>query len=165
MNKVYMGLGSNVGDRIENIKSAFNFFKWDDRFHTVETSSLYESSPYGNKEQQNFINCAVTFETKIDIHALLNVVKELERRIGRIKRDHWAPREIDIDILFYGDLVLIEDDLTIPHKDFANRDFVLVPLIELDEGLVDPLSHKKLISFLSELNEKYIIKKINVNLD
>ena len=95
----------------------------------------------------------------------LRILVLLERRIGRTKRDRWAPREIDIDLLFFGELIITEDELSIPHKDFANRDFVLVPLIELDEGLVDPISQKKLKSILSDLNEKYIIKKINVNLD
>ena len=80
-----------------------------------------------------------------------------------LKRKTWGPREIDIDILLFGDLIIKNDSLPIPHKDLLNRDFVLVPLLEVNDELIHPIEKKKIKSFLSELNDKYIISKINFN--
>jgi 2-amino-4-hydroxy-6-hydroxymethyldihydropteridine diphosphokinase len=164
MNKVYLGLGSNVGDSIGNIRQVIQEFLSDNRFNKVEYSSLYESTPYGNEEQSNFLNGVISFSTDLSLNELFLFTKKLEKRIGRIKRQTWGPREIDIDILLYGDSIVNSDKLSIPHKGLLDRDFVLVPLIELNENLMHPVEKKKIKSFLSELNDKYIIDKINFSL-
>lgn len=164
MNKVYLGLGSNVGNKIKNIKQAIGFFNWDTRFIDLHASSLYVTKPYGSIEQDNFINAVISFSTNIDHDNLFKITKELEKRIGRIKRESWGPREIDIDFLLFNQIVVRKEHITIPHEDLLNRDFVLVPLLELDPEIIDPVSQKKIKSFLSDLNDKYIIDKINFNL-
>jgi 2-amino-4-hydroxy-6-hydroxymethyldihydropteridine diphosphokinase len=161
MNNVYLGLGSNVGERIENIRKVINFFSNDSRFVDVKLSSLYETVPYGEIKQENFVNGIISFQTKISIDLLFDLTKSLEKKIGRIKRKTWGPREIDIDILLFGDLVIKNERISIPHKDLLNRDFVIVPLLEINDELIHPIEKKKIKSFLSELNDKYIIGKIN----
>jgi 2-amino-4-hydroxy-6-hydroxymethyldihydropteridine diphosphokinase len=164
MNKVFLGLGSNVGDKLESINNAINYFLWDSRFFEVKVSSVYESKPYGEIEQNNFYNGAICFLTNLDVEQVFKITKELENRIGRIKRQNWGPREIDIDILLFGDKVLNNEKLTIPHEDLLNRDFVIVPLLELDEEIVHPIENKKIKTFLSELEDKYIVDKVNLDL-
>ncbi|MCW8850320.1 MAG: 2-amino-4-hydroxy-6-hydroxymethyldihydropteridine diphosphokinase [Melioribacteraceae bacterium] len=161
MNNVYLGLGSNVGVREENIRQVIDFFCNDNRFVNVKISSLYETIPYGEIKQENFINGVLFFQTNITFELLFDITKSLERKIGRIKRKTWGPREIDIDILLFGDFIINNEKISIPHKDLLNRDFVIVPLLELNNELIHPIQKKKIKSFLSELNDKYIIGKIN----
>jgi len=164
MNKVYCGLGSNVGDSIENINKAIQFFLWDNRFKNLEVSSLYKTKPYGKIIQENFTNAVISFETKVSPVSIFNLTRELEARIGRINREDWGPREIDIDILLYGDEIIENEQLSIPHIDLLNRDFVIVPLLEINEDIVHPVEKKKIKLFLSDLKDKYIIDKINFSL-
>ncbi len=161
MNNVYLGLGSNVGEKVENIRRVIDFFCNDNRFVNLKLSSLYETVPYGEIEQENFINGVIYFRTKITLEILFDITKSLEKKIGRIKRKTWGPREIDIDILLFGDLIIKNERISIPHKDLLNRDFVIVPLLEINDELIHPIEKKKIKSFLSELNDKYIIGKIN----
>lgn len=165
MNRVYLGLGSNLGDKIENIKSVVQFFIWDDRFSNVETSSLYITKPYGNIDQENFINGVISFNTAIALENLFNLTKSLEKKIRRTKSELWGPREIDIDILLYGDVVVENDNISIPHIDLLNRDFVIVPLLEINNEIIHPIQKKKVNLFLSLLKDKYIIDKINFNIE
>lgn len=164
MNKVFIGLGTNVGNKIENISKVVQFFQSDEKFQDVKSSSLYESKPYGYHEQDNFLNSVISFSTNISSGDLLKITKELEKIIGRTKTTVWGPREIDIDILLYGEAILKSNSLSIPHKDLLNRDFVIVPLLELDEEVIHPVEKKKIKLFLSDLEDKYIIDKINFSL-
>lgn len=161
MTSVYLGLGSNVGERVENIRQVLDFFCNDKRFVNVKISSLYETVPYGEIKQENFINGVVSFQSKISVELLFGITKNLENKIGRIKRKAWGPREIDIDILLFGEVVIKNSKISIPHKDLLNRDFVIVPLLEVNDEIIHPIEKKKIKSFLSELNDKYIIGKIN----
>jgi len=164
MNKVFIGLGANVGNKIENISKVVQFFQSDEKFQDVKSSSLYLSKPYGYREQDNFLNSVISFSTNISSGDLLKITKELEKIIGRTKTAVWGPREIDIDILLYGELVLKSNILNIPHKDLLNRDFVIVPLVEVDEEVIHPVEKNKINLFLSDLEDKYIIDKINFSL-
>lgn len=161
MNNVYLGLGSNVGEKVDNIRQVIDYFCNDKRFFNVKISSLYETIPYGEIKQENFINGVISFQTKINIELLFDITKNLETKIGRVKRKIWGPREIDIDILLFGDLIIKNEKISIPHEDLLNRDFVIVPLLEVNDELIHPIEKKKIKSFLSELNDKYIIDKIN----
>src|SRR5210317_578224 len=143
MNNVYLGLGSNLGDKFANIKKASDFFLWDKRFENVASSSLYSTKPYGKREQENFLNSVIKFETKLSLDVLFTITKELERRIGRNKREVWGPREIDIDILLFGNLIQEDENISVPHKDLLNRDFVIVPLLEIDSEIIHPIEKKK----------------------
>lgn len=159
MNKVYIGIGSNVGDKLENIKRVLNILNKNDSVFDVIISSIYETIPYGKVEQDNFFNAVIFFETTLNLLPLLKFTKQIEKQIGRIKRKEWGPREIDLDILLFNNEVFANEQITIPHKDLHNRDFVLVPLLELNNTLVDPMSKKKFTKYLSELKDKYIISK------
>ncbi len=163
MNKVFLGLGSNVGNKSENLKQAINSFRCDNRFENLEVSSIYETEPYGEIEQENFYNGVLSFFTNLDVEEVFKITKEFEKVIGRKKRKTWGPREIDIDILLFGNLVFENEKITIPHRDLLNRDFVIVPLLELDEEIIHPVKNKKIKMFLSDLKDKYIVNKINLD--
>jgi 2-amino-4-hydroxy-6-hydroxymethyldihydropteridine diphosphokinase len=159
MNKVFLGLGSNVGDRLDNISNVIKKLESNHKFSDVKYSSIYETKPYGKIEQNNFLNCVVSFITDLSILDLFEYVKKLEKKIGRIKREVWGPREIDIDILLFGDLIYEYGKIRIPHKDLLNRDFVLVPLLELDENIVHPENNELIKNSLEILDEHFIISK------
>jgi 2-amino-4-hydroxy-6-hydroxymethyldihydropteridine diphosphokinase len=160
MNTVYISLGSNEGNRIENIKSAVKEIESLKECRVISISSFYESSPFGNVKQNNFINAVVKIATKDDHLSLLKKLKDIEQKLGRIKRERWGPREIDIDILFFNDLIFSNEFITLPHEGVIYRDFVLVPLFEIEPDLVHPVFNKKVCEFIDDLKIKNIIKKI-----
>ncbi len=108
------------------------------------SSSIYESSPYGDVEQGNFLNAVIKIKTYLDLKDLFHFLKTVEMKVGRKITTKWGPREIDLDILFFNDLVFSDDEITIPHKDLLNRDFVIVPLIELEPEIIHPGLKKKI---------------------
>ena len=130
MAAVYLGLGSNLGNREENLRAALRGL-W--RMGRVEAvSSLYESEPVGGPAQPAYLNAACRLETGLEPRALLRFLQGLEHELGRrLGGERWGPRPIDIDILLYGDRVLDEEGLVIPHPRLAERPFVLVPLAEI----------------------------------
>lgn len=103
-------------------------------------SSVYESAAWGKKDQEDFLNMALSVETALRPQELLRKVKDIEEDIGRSKSVHWGPREIDVDIIFYGDECVDEPGLIIPHIELPNRNFVLIPLMEIAGDMVDPRS-------------------------
>lgn len=165
MNNVYIGIGSNVGDRLENISTAISSFIESEKFKNVKYSSIYETKPYGIVDQNNFFNAVISFETQIELVDLFTYTKHLEKKIGRKKRETWGPREIDLDIILFNSDIIKTERITIPHKDLTNRDFVLVPLLEIDETATHPVSRKPLKSYLDKLEDKYIINKIYVKFE
>jgi len=130
-------LGSNLGEREENIAEALR--RLSVGVNIERTSSLYETEPVGYKEQPWFLNAVCLGETKLKPQELLSFIKGIERRMGREEKVRWGPRIIDIDILFYDDLVLETPELTIPHPRLHQRRFVLVPLVELNPDFVHPI--------------------------
>ncbi|MDQ4130146.1 MAG: 2-amino-4-hydroxy-6-hydroxymethyldihydropteridine diphosphokinase [Actinomycetota bacterium] len=139
----YLGLGSNLGDRLANLQAARDLLAAGERLGVIgveASSSVYETEPQGAvPEQPWFLNACVRVETALDPEALLDAAKALERAIGGERRGpRHGPRAIDIDLLMLGDREHRSDRLTLPHPDIASRRFVLVPLLELDEGLVLP---------------------------
>ncbi|MFA3781745.1 2-amino-4-hydroxy-6-hydroxymethyldihydropteridine diphosphokinase [Melioribacteraceae bacterium 4301-Me] len=137
--KVFLGLGSNKGNREEYIRSALKKISELKETSIKKVSSLYETKPYGNTEQNDFYNLVAEILTRHDIKNLFSELKRIEREVGRIQLDKkWQPREIDIDILFFNDWIYSDGQIEIPHKDLLNRDFVLVPLIEIDPNFVHP---------------------------
>jgi 2-amino-4-hydroxy-6-hydroxymethyldihydropteridine diphosphokinase len=149
VNKVYLALGSNVGDKKKNISRALSMLKHYAK--NVRLASLYYSKAVGFTDQPDFLNTAVEAETNLTPSELLDAIKITESKIGRIARFRWGPREIDIDIIFYADKILNDQSLTIPHARYKDRDFVLLPLIELDSSLEDPVNNKKLVDMLGSL--------------
>lgn len=130
-NEVYLGIGSNLGDRAVYISEALCKLKRTPGIRNVKCSKLIETKPYGVVEQNDFLNGAVRIETLFSPEELLEQLHRIENEAGRTREVHWGPRTLDLDILFYENVVMSTKELTIPHPDMENRDFVLEPLMEL----------------------------------
>ena len=133
MTVAYVGLGANLGDREGTIRAAVA-----DLPDVVAVSLLRETDPVGVTDQPQFLNGVAALETELTPRELLDVLLAVERRLGRERRERWGPRTIDLDLLLYGDEVIDEDGLTIPHPRLHERRFVLEPLADLAPKLVVP---------------------------
>lgn len=131
-----LGFGGNLGDPARQIAEAIAAIGTRGAGTVSRVSSLWRTPPWGNTNQPAFLNACVLIETRLPPPALLAVVKDIEREIGRTPGERWGPRLIDIDILFYDDSSLDEDALTIPHKNLFERAFVLAPLAEIAGDLI-----------------------------
>ncbi|WP_250656489.1 2-amino-4-hydroxy-6-hydroxymethyldihydropteridine diphosphokinase [Alkalimarinus coralli] len=138
LNRVYIGLGSNLNEPANQLRQALVTLEQHPHITLVVHSSFYGSKPVGPQDQPDFVNAVALLETSLTPEALLEALKLIEKRQGRIKKRHWGERTIDLDILLFGDIVMDTPDLTIPHKELANRDFVLRPLLELNNNLSLP---------------------------
>jgi 2-amino-4-hydroxy-6-hydroxymethyldihydropteridine diphosphokinase len=136
--KVWLSLGSNVGDRKHTIECALEALGQNSDITLRKFSSLYETEPWGLSDQPKFYNLAVEIETALKPLELLNTTKLIEHQLGRKPGPKWGPRVLDIDIVLWGTEVLDTPDLTIPHPRFRERAFVLVPLYEIADSIVDP---------------------------
>lgn len=137
MSEVYLGLGSNVGDKRGYLRTALGLLESDCRVQA--TSSFYSTEPVGYREQEWFLNCAARVETEHSPHELLEFIQGIENQLGRVRTIANGPRTIDIDILLFGDLVIDSGGLTIPHPRMHERGFVLRPLAEIAADVVHPL--------------------------
>lgn len=149
--KAYIALGSNMGERENYIEQAIEKLKQDTDFRNIMVSNLIETKPYGGVEQGDFINGALVCETILSPEELLKRLHEYEAQAERKREIHWGPRTLDLDILFYDELIMDTKDLTIPHADMANRDFVLTPLMELCPYLRHPLTGRTIAEMHKEL--------------
>ncbi len=150
----YIGLGSNMGDKWDNINDAVKKMSMDDDIKVIEVSTLIETRPYGYEEQDDFLNGAVHITTLYNPEELLMCLSEFENLAGRKREIHWGPRTLDLDILFYDDIILDTRELTIPHFDMINRDFVLKPLNEIAPWLRHPVLNKTVAQLYDELKNR-----------
>ncbi|MGB9716249.1 MAG: 2-amino-4-hydroxy-6-hydroxymethyldihydropteridine diphosphokinase [Thermodesulfovibrionales bacterium] len=137
----YIGIGSNLGNRQENCIHAIDLLE-KNGITVKKRSSMYETKPWGMKDQPDFINMALEIETDLDPKELLKILKNIEKEIGRKESFKWGPRVIDLDILLFNDLILSEDDLKIPHPLMHERNFVLKPLCEIAPDKIHPVLKK-----------------------
>ncbi len=151
--KIFLSLGSNLGDKKANLsKCRENLQKEGIKIH--KTSSLYLTPPWGKTDQPEFLNQVIEAETTLSPRELLSLIKKIEKEMGRKSRGKWGPRIIDIDILFYGDKIIEEENLVIPHPLITERAFVLVPLHEIAPEFLHPLKKEKIKSLLPRLERK-----------
>ena len=137
MTRAYVGLGANLGDREQMIGRALELL--GGRVRVVAVSALRETEPWGHAHQPRFLNAAAAVETELSPHALLDALLEIERELGRTREGpRFGPRTIDLDLLLYGDEVVDEPGLAVPHPRLHERRFALEPLAEVDPGLVVP---------------------------
>ena len=161
MEKVFIGLGGNIGNvqatfdiAIEKINKTIG--------QIIKASSRYETEPWGNKKQDYFLNQIICAETNLNPDELLKKILDIENLLGRKrkKNNQSAPRTIDIDILFYGDKIINTDNLIVPHPRLHQRNFVLMPLMEIAPGLIHPSFNKKIKDLMKSNTDTSIVRKV-----
>ena len=161
---VYLALGSNVGDSRVNIAQSIKLL--GSSVKHIKQAPIYASKAVGYTDQPDFLNTVISGHTDLSPHDLLKFTAEVEQQVGRTASFHWGPREIDIDIIFYGTEVIRTDRLTLPHPHFKERDFVLQPLNDLDPRMTDPASGQTVRQLLAAIDpsERSIINKVDEKL-
>ena len=157
MEKIIIGIGSNIGDKEGNIRKAILLLS--EILNNIKVAPIYISKAVGYENQPNFLNTVISGFTELPPNDLLNKVKEIEEKIGRRNRFRWGPREIDIDILFYGDIIIKTESLEIPHPRIHERDFVIIPLIDIEPNIIHPIFKKPLKNLLKDIRNKSILGK------
>jgi 2-amino-4-hydroxy-6-hydroxymethyldihydropteridine diphosphokinase len=156
----YLGLGSNLGDRVANLRAAILYLGKSVGVTVNKYSSIYHTEPVGVSHQPNYYNAVVEIKTTLSPHELLEVAKNIEYAMGREPYSHYMPRNIDIDILTFGDSEVDSLDLRIPHSRLTRRAFVLVPLLELKPDMVHPTSFRPLREYLEELGDSQKVERV-----
>jgi len=141
MSIAYIGLGSNIGDRLENCKQALRLMNTA-RTQVLQVSSFYQTSPAGYTDQPDFINAAAKIQTQLDPVELLDFLQQIELSLGKNITVRWGPRSIDLDIVLYDNLIINQGRLQIPHPRMLERAFVLTPLAEIAPEMIHPVMGK-----------------------
>lgn len=151
----YLCLGSNLGDRAGLIEKAVNLLGLSQNIKIIRTSALYETEPWGIKDQNWFLNIAIEIKTTLNPQELLKKCNEVEKILGRNRNEEirWGERCVDIDIIFYDKEIIDSENLTIPHKQMHKRAFVLIPLLELIPDFVHPIINKTVSDLYEDLED------------
>lgn len=150
--EIYIALGSNLGDRLANIRKAIELMKREG-IEIIDESSIYETEPVGYREQEWFLNSVIKGGTELSPRRLWKRLEKIEKSMGREREIKWGPRIIDLDILFYENKVLNGKQLQIPHPELHKRKFVLVPLKQIAPKLVHPVLRKTISELLRDLKD------------
>ncbi|RPI01859.1 MAG: 2-amino-4-hydroxy-6-hydroxymethyldihydropteridine diphosphokinase [Ignavibacteriae bacterium] len=161
MSRIFIGLGSNIGERVVYLNRALSELVELHQTTVKKISSVYETEPVGVKEQPKFLNMVAELDSTLRPDDLVRELKEIEVRVGRTLREHWGPREIDLDLLYYGGEMLNETTLQVPHPEISNRRFVLVPLKEIAAEFQDPLRHLNVEELLQRCSDTSSVRKTN----
>lgn len=149
MNKAYLGLGTNIGDRLNYLKQACMLVDSYESINLIKKSKIYETKAWGYTNQSDFLNMCIEIETSISPQELLKICNEIEGKLNRERIIRWGPRTIDIDILFFNDIILEEENLEIPHPRIQDRAFVIIPLMDINSKLI--IKNKSIDGYLKTL--------------
>lgn len=153
MSVAYVALGSNLGDKEQNIRRALELMEHHG-IQVIQVSPLITTEPYGVTDQPEFLNGAAEVEWQGDAESLLHTLLAIELEMGRQRKRHWGERNIDLDLLLFGDQQIHSHDLVLPHPDMANRSFVLEPLAAIAPQAVHPVLHRTIGELWQELRQK-----------
>lgn len=156
MHRIFLSLGSNIGQKVDYLNKAVGIIKQNEFIHKVKVSSVYQTDPVGYLEQDVFMNIAIELLTTLEPYRLLEMCQNVEKQLNRERLIRWGPRTIDVDIILYDDLVMTDEDLTIPHPRMHERAFVLVPICELDSELL--VRNQKIQTLLEALDTSGVRK-------
>jgi 2-amino-4-hydroxy-6-hydroxymethyldihydropteridine diphosphokinase len=159
----YIGVGSNLGDKLQQCEQSLREILRVDQHRLLARSSFYKTQPLGFLEQDWFVNGAIKIETCLEPLELLRSLKEIELKLGRKESLRWGPRAIDLDILFFDDETIRTGELILPHPRLEERQFVLVPLVEIDCYLIHPVLQKTVLQLLQSLKEDQGVEKLQNN--
>ena len=160
MHLVYIGFGSNIGDRLAHIQNAIRALLKTEGLALQKISSVYKTDPVGYEAQAQFLNGVAAIQTHLPPLSLLHILKDIEAAVGRQHRVRWGPREIDLDILIYGDMCLRTEKLVIPHPEMHRRRFVLAPLAEIAPDVVHSVLQETVQTLLERLeDDKSVVKR------
>ena len=162
MEKIFLSLGSNKGDKMQNIDIAIKKIK-QTGISIINTSKKYITEPWGKKDQNEFLNSIVVIETTLSPWKLLKILKKIELELGKKIVERWGERTIDIDIVFYGNKIIYEKNLIIPHPRFHLRKFVLIPLCDISNTIIDPFSGLSVEEILKNTKDNNTVKIFNEN--
>jgi 2-amino-4-hydroxy-6-hydroxymethyldihydropteridine diphosphokinase len=157
--QIFILLGSNLGDRQENLDRARHEISRSVG-EIITTSSVYKTAAWGNTHQPDFYNQVIEIRSAPDPGKLISDTQMIEQKMGRTREEKWGPRIIDIDILFYGDSVFSNENLTIPHPEISNRKFTLMPLAEVAPDFIHPVFKKSVLQLLEDCDDDLPVEKI-----
>ena len=156
----YIGIGSNLGTPGKNCIEAIEKISSTKDIKIISRSSFYQTEPIGEVQQDWFVNSAIKIKTNLSPTHLLSALLNIESAMGRTREEKWGPRLIDLDLLFYGNLILGKKGLTLPHPEIQKRKFVLIPMSEIAENLVHPTLKKTIKTLLQESSDGTVVKKL-----
>jgi len=156
----YIGIGSNLGDKLHHCEKAISEILKIDHHKLIAKSSLFKTLPIGYTSQDWFVNGVIKIETDLEAPELLRTLKTIESQLGRTETIRWGPRTIDLDILFFDDAEIYTEELQIPHPLIQDRQFVLVPLAEIDRNLIHPVLKKTIQELLNNFKEDQGLERL-----
>ena len=156
----YIGMGSNLGNKLDQCEEAISEILKIDRHKLLAKSSFFKTQPVGYTSQDWFVNGVIKIETDLEARELLRTLKTIEAQLGRTETFRWGPRTIDLDILFFDDIEIDTEELQIPHPLLQNRQFVLIPLAEIDRNLIHPALKKTIQELLDNCKEDQGVEKL-----
>ncbi len=156
----YIGIGSNLGDKLYYCEKAISEILKIDRHKLLAKSSFFKTEPIGYTSQDWFVNGVIEIETGLEPSELLQTLKTIEVQLGRTETFRWGPRAIDLDILFFDDCQIQTGELKVPHPHIQDRKFVLVPLAEIDRNLIHPVLKKTIQQLLDSLKEDQKVERL-----
>lgn len=159
MATVFIGLGSNIRDRKKNIEEAVTLLENTPDIKIEKRSSLYITEPIGYVGQDFFLNAVIEISTMLSSRDLLHRCLEIEEQMGRVRIMEWGPRLIDLDLLLYGEDIIEDDELIVPHPLMHNRKFVLIPLVEIAPDVIHPKLHQTASELLHSLKDGHKVEK------